>query len=74
MAKPSNGTRLVTTGQRPNAIREMLQALPVDKRAEAIVEIFRVIASEFAAMVLEHVKPVPPAKRKSARGAKRRSY
>jgi hypothetical protein len=46
-----------------NAVREMLRALPIDKRAEAIVEVFRVIAGEFAAMVLEHVEP-PKAQRK----------
>lgn len=38
-------------------IREMLQALPIDERAETIVEIFRIISTEFAAMVLEHTKP-----------------
>jgi hypothetical protein len=71
MAKPSNGTRLVMTGERPNVIRDMLRAMPVDQRAEAIGEIFRVIAAEFAAMVLEHVEPKPPARRKSQRPPRR---
>jgi hypothetical protein len=57
MAKPSNGTRPVQTDERRNVIREMLQATPLDRRAEIIVEIFQIIAQEFAAMVLENVKP-----------------
>lgn len=39
------------------SIREMLQSLPIDKRATIIAEIFRIAAGEFAAMVLEHVEP-----------------
>lgn len=38
-------------------LRATLRAMPIDKRAKVIVQIFRVIAGEFAAMVLEHVKP-----------------
>jgi hypothetical protein len=40
-------------------IRELLQSLPINERAETIVEIFRIISTEFAAMVLEHVEPPP---------------
>jgi hypothetical protein len=40
-----------------DSIREALRAMPIDERAEVIVEIFRIISSEFAAMVLEHVQP-----------------
>jgi hypothetical protein len=45
---------------KPEPMRAMLRAMPIDKRAEAIVEIFRIIAAEFAAMVLEHVEPRKP--------------
>lgn len=41
-------------------IREYLRALPIDERAEVIVEIFRIISGEFAAMVLEHTEARPP--------------
>lgn len=58
--------------ERTRVIREMLQAMPIDKRAEAIVEIFSVAAAEFAAMVLEHVKPdKKTAKRRAARSSVR---
>jgi len=40
-------------------IREMLRLLPVNERAETIVEIFRIISAEFAAMVLDHVEVEP---------------
>jgi hypothetical protein len=43
-----------------DSISAMLRAMPIDKRAETIVDIFRIIAAEFAAMVLEHVKPPKP--------------
>lgn len=46
-----------------------LRSLPIDQRADALVRMFRFVASEWAAMVLEHVKP--PAKLKRARGKKR---
>jgi hypothetical protein len=49
---------------KPDAISAMLRSMPIDKRAETIVEIFRIIAAEFAAMVLEHVKPEPKPKRR----------
>jgi hypothetical protein len=42
-----------------NAISKMLREQPIDKRAQMIVEIFSIIAAEFAMMVLEHVKPEP---------------
>jgi hypothetical protein len=67
MAK-RNGERETVGGgdASQNVIRELLRAMPIDQRAEAIVKIFQVIASEFAAMVLEHVKP----ERQSARDRK----
>ena len=34
-----------------------LRSLPVDERAEALISMFRFVASEWAVMVLEHVKP-----------------
>ena len=37
-----------------------LRDLPVDQRAEALVTMFRFVASEWAVMVLEHVKPAKP--------------
>jgi len=43
-----------------NPIREALQSMPIDQRAECIVDIFRIIAAEFAAMILEHVEPLTP--------------
>lgn len=42
---------------------QMLRALPPDARAEALVGMFKIVASEFAHLVLEHVK-VKPAKPK----------
>jgi hypothetical protein len=45
------------TSKRQNTIRLMLRELPIDQRAQVIVEIFQIITAEFAAMVLEHVKP-----------------
>lgn len=56
-----------TTSRKPrkvDSISAMLRAMPVDKRAETIVEIFRIIAAEFAAMVLEHVKPPRKSRRR----------
>jgi len=43
--------------------------MPIDKRAETIVEIFSVIAAEFAAMILEHttVNKTKPAKRRAGK-------
>jgi len=52
-----------------NVIRDKLRSLPIDERAQLIVELFRIIAAEFAAMVLEHVKP-PPKKPISGRRSK----
>lgn len=52
---------------RQDVLREALRAMPIDKRAEFIVQIFRVIAGEFAAMVLEHVKPPTRPRRKARR-------
>jgi hypothetical protein len=43
--------------------RALLRSLPVDRRAEALVALFRFVASEFAALVLEHAKPPRPARR-----------
>ena len=43
---------------------EALRGLPVDQRAEALISIFRFVTTEWAAMVLEHVKPVARPKRK----------
>ena len=37
-----------------------LRDLPVDQRAEALISMFRFVASEWAVMVLEHVKPSKP--------------
>jgi hypothetical protein len=37
-----------------------LRDLPVDQRAEALVTMFRFVASEWAVMVLENVKPAKP--------------
>jgi hypothetical protein len=34
-----------------------LRSLPIDQRAEALVSMFRFVASEWAVMVLENVKP-----------------
>jgi hypothetical protein len=48
-------------------LRGRLRAMPIDKRAEVIVDIFRVISGEFAAMVLEHVKPPRAKARKTER-------
>ena len=39
-----------------------LRRLPIDQRADLLVQMFRFVAREFAAMVLEHVKS-PAAKR-----------
>lgn len=43
----------------PPLQRAELRAMPNDKRAETIVEMFKVAAGEWAAMVLEHIS-VPP--------------
>lgn len=42
-----------------------LRSLPIDQRAEALVAMFRFVASEWAVMVLENVKP--PRKAKATR-------
>ena len=54
---------------RLDTIGAMLRTLPVDKRAETIVEMFRIISREWALMVLEHVKakPEPKPKRRARR-------
>ncbi|HTE35729.1 MAG TPA: hypothetical protein VK630_04220 [Reyranella sp.] len=56
-------------------LREQLRAMPIDQRAEIIVDIFRLLSSEFAAMVLDHVKPAkakPRAKAKPGPKMRRR--
>jgi hypothetical protein len=40
-----------------HVLREELRSLPIDLRAEFIIEVLSVVVSEFAVMVLEHVKP-----------------
>jgi hypothetical protein len=42
-----------------------LRGLPVDKRAEALISMFRFVTTEWAAMVLEHVKPIAKRKRRA---------
>jgi hypothetical protein len=42
-----------------------LRGLPVDKRVEALIAMFKFCTSEFAVLVLEHVKqPKPKRKRR----------
>ena len=52
--------------KRGHALRDRLRAMPINERAEVIVDIFRIISAEFAAMVLEHTKPAArPARAKA---------
>lgn len=58
MAKPSKRKAAAAS------LSATLRALPIDRRAEMIVDLFRIISSEFAKMVLEHVKPERKPKRR----------
>lgn len=52
-----------------------LRKLPVPERCETIIQIFSMVVSEFAHMVLENVTPPPKAKRvatKLKRGIRKR--
>jgi hypothetical protein len=44
-----------------------LRGLPTAQRAEALIAMFRFCTTEFAVMVLEHVKSEPKPKRKRRR-------
>jgi hypothetical protein len=57
----------LNTGKSSDLMRAKLRSLPIDKRAQFIVEIFSIIAGEFAAMVLEHVKVEKPKRKRRAR-------
>jgi hypothetical protein len=35
----------------------LLRSLPIDRRANALISLFRLAAAEFAVMVLEYTKP-----------------